>query len=238
MDRKNNSIFQKILVISIAIFVIVFFIVFFYMKKQNENYQKIKISPNDYLVYTKYQSDDDLYSVLVPYINIKGEIVEAINQDIDLFLEEFLFSGYSNISYEYSINGKILSVIIKVIDYNTDYAPQPYFRGYNINLDTLELISDESLLEFFDVNMDFVSTKISSQLLSYYNELIEQNYYQEAECNFSCFLKYRGIDNVLDNIVFYVKEGKLIAYRPFTFVSIYGEEEYFKDKDFEFIIIE
>ena len=227
MKRKDYSMLQKILVFSISSFAIVFFVVFFYMKKQEENYQKIKVSSGDYLVYTKYQAEDESYSILVPYINIKGEVVEAINQDIDLFLGEFLSSKHSNISYEYEINGIILSIVVKVIDYDTNYAPQPYFRGYNINLDTLELISNESLLDFFNINMDIVSTKISAQLLSYYNELVYEKYFQEDECNYSCFLKYRGIDNVLDNITFYVKNGKLVVYKPFTFASIYGEEEYF-----------
>ncbi len=240
IKRENKfSLLQKVIVVTFAAFAIVFCIISFYMKKQEENYKKIKMSSSNYLVYTKYQDEGDgSYYILVPYVNIKGEVVKAINEDIDLFLNDFIHDKNSVITYEYEINGFILSIIIKVIDYDTEYAPHPYFRGYNINLETQELISDESLLSYFGVNEEFVSAKISNQLLSYYDDLVRDNYYHSAECDYSCFLKYREIDNVLDNVVFYIKSGKLIAYRPFIFMSIYGEEEYFEDKDFEFTITE
>ena len=41
----------------------------------------------------------------------------------------------------------------------------------------------------------------------------------------------------MDKVVFYVKNGDLVAYKPFIFFSIFGEEEYFEDEDYEFLIV-
>lgn len=65
-------------------------------------------------------------------------------------------SAKSIITYEYDINGIILSLVIKVINNETTYAPEPYFRSYNINLETQEVISDQTLLEYFnDKSIEF-----------------------------------------------------------------------------------
>ena len=61
-------------------------------------------------------------------------------------------------------------------------------------------------------------------------------YFDPKECNYSCFLKWRDVDNYLDNITYYVEKGNLIAFKPFVFESIFGEENYFKDSDFEILI--
>lgn len=238
INKKINNNTKKTFIICVTVFLIFFLVLYVYNKKQEENYNKIKVYKNNYLVYTKLKKTNSSYKVFVPFINIKGDIIDKVNEDIDLFTNEFIKDKRCTILYEYDISGIILSVIVKIVDYNTEYAPQVYFRSYNINLTTLEVISNDSLLDFFNTNTNSVEELIENKFKGFYQEVLKEEYYHQNECDYNCFLSYRGIDNYLDNVVYYVKNGDLIAYKPFITYSIYGEEEFFEDKDFEFLIVE
>ena len=66
--------------------------------------------------------------------------------------------------------------------------------------------------------------------------MVNQNYFSQEECNYDCFLKYRNVSNYLDNVNYYVKDGKLYVYKPFVIYSIYDEEEYFTEDSYKFLI--
>jgi len=235
-NMSNDT--KKIIAICVTIFIVIFLISYIFIRKQNENYNNIKEDKNNYLVYTKYSKNSKTYPVHVPYINIKSSVVSQINEDIDLFTSEFINAKKCVILYEYDISGIILSLVVKVVDYNTEYAPQVYFRSYNINLTTLEAIADSALLDFFQTDEVAVESLIENQFRYYYQELVKEQYYQADECSYDCFLKYREVDNYLDRLSYYVQNGDLIAYKPFVFHSIYGEEEFFKDDDFKFMLVQ
>ena len=230
----NNT--KRTLIYALGTTIIIFIITFIYVKKQNENYRNIKQEKNNYIVYTKYSQNINNYAQNIPYINIKSHNIDLVNEDIDLFLSNFKGKNKCIISYEYDINGIILSVIVKVGDYSTEYSPQAYAKSYNINLDTLEVINDSALLNFFGTNENEVSSIIESKFKSYYIDLVNQNYFSQEECNYACFLKYRNVNNYLDNVNYYVKNAKLYVYKPFVIYSIYDEEEYFTEDSFKFLI--
>lgn len=229
-DKKKLSI-----IIAIALIILLF--ISLYFKKQNENFNNIKVNKNNYLVYTKMDNKKSSYHISIPYINIKSSVADSINEDIDLFVSDFI-EGKSTILYEYDINGIILSLVIKVVDYETNYAPQVYFRSYNFNLSTLELISDDSLLSFYGVDYSTIEEIVELQFRNYYDRILNDDYYVEQECNYSCFLNYRGVDEYLDGIAYYVKDGNLVGYKPFIFNSIFGEEKSFTDDDFKILLVE
>ena len=230
---------QKKLFWSFTIIFLLIMIFCLYFEKQQNNYSNIKEYKNNYLVFTKTENvTSKTYSIHVPYINIKADTGKAINDDIDSFVNSFSHCKNLVVSYEYDINGIILSVVIKVVDYDTDYAPDVFFKSYNINLDTLDIISDDSLLDFFGIDSSGVEAKMENQFRIYYDELVSEGYYHKDECNYSCFLKYRGVENYLDSLSYYVKNGDLIAFKPFVFASIYGEEAFFKESHFEFLLVE
>lgn len=230
--KKSDYLFQLIAIIAI----IVIIIIAFYQRKSTENYNDIKLDKGAYLVYTKYEDKSTKYTKEVPYVNLKADIFKEVNSDILQFCDNYMNSDKSVITYEYDINGKILSLVIKVINNDTTYAPEPYFRSYNINLETEEVISDDVLLQYFNVSKSTVETKIKRGFQGYYSDLVKEKYYSSSECNYDCFLKWRGITNYLDYVSYYVRDGKLIAYKTFIAHSIFGEEEYFTDKSFEFEI--
>lgn len=226
-----------ILMISLSVFAIIFMIFFVIQRNKNDNYNNIKEDKSNYIVYTKYQKKGKVYSVYVPYVNIDSPIAKSINEDIDLFVSEFINSKKAMIAYDYNINGIILSLVVKVVDYDTKYAPQPYFRTYNINLNTLELLADEALINYYGITEGDVEVAIENQFHKYYDKIVEKKFYNEKECNYKCFLKYRDVENYSDEVVYYIEDGNLIVYKPFVFYSVYGEEDYFKEKHFKFLIV-
>ena len=229
---STDILFQLIAIIAIIVIVIIAF----YQKKNTENYNNIKQDTGAYLVYTKYEDKSTKYTKEVPYVNLKADVFKEVNSDILLFCNDYMNSEKSIITYEYDINGIILSLVVKVINNETEYAPEPYFRTYNINLKTEEVIADSALLEYFNVSESTVENKIKRKFQSYYSEIVKEQYYTASECSYDCFLKWRGITNYLDYVSYYVRDGKLIAYKTFIVHSIFGEEEYFNDQSFEFEI--
>lgn len=231
-SNKTESLFQMLIVIVIAIIIVITFI----QKKSTENYNDIKLEKGNYLVYTKYEDKSTKYTKEVPYVNLKADIFKQVNSDILLFCNDYMQKDKSIITYEYDINGIILSLVIKVINNETTYAPEPYFRTYNINLETQEVISDDAILQLYGVTKDNVKNKIQRKNQEYYSELIKQGYYSSSECSYDCYLRYRGITGYLEHVSYYIRDGKLIAFKTFIAHSIFGEEEYFNDKSFEFEI--
>lgn len=229
---------KKAIIIGGTVFLIVLLVFIYIASRSNENFKNIKQDKSKYLVYSKVERQDEKYPKYVPFINIKADVINQANADIDSFVGSYLDSDKALITYEYNINGILLSVVVKVIDYQKDYAPEIYFKTYNINLDTRQLISDQSLLNFFQIDENTVSSLIEERFKEYYRELVKENYYIPEECNYECFLGYRSVDNYLDNVNYYIKNGNLIAYKPFVFYSIFGDENYFTEDHFEFLLVE
>lgn len=237
-SKGMDSDTKKILIIFITVFVIIFLIVYIFIRKDGDNYNEIKADKSKYLIYTKYEKTNTNYPKHVPYLNIKGDAIQQVNKDIDLFANDFKKVDRCILLYEYDISGVILSVVLKAVNHNVEFAPEVYFRSYNINLSTLEVISDDALLNFFGTNEENVAGLIENKFRYFHQEIVKEDFYKADECNYECFLNYRNVQNYMDNVSYYVKNGDLIAYKPFVFFSIYGEEDYFEDKDFEFMIVQ
>jgi hypothetical protein len=229
---------NKPVIYTFAILFVALIIYVFIQNTNNTNYKNIKQNKNEYLVYTKYSDHNTQYTKDVPYVNLKAEVFKEVNKDILTFSNKYMEAEKGVITYDYAVNGTILSVVLKAINNESVYAPEPYFRTYNINLEKEEVIADEALLEFFGVTKLSVTRKIERQFQKYYSEIVRQGYYTSNECSYECFLKWRGVNNYLDNVSFYVKDGKLVAYKTFVAHSMFGEEEYFDDNSFEFLIAE
>lgn len=231
-----NILKNKPFVISLAVAFIALVIYVFIQNENSTNYKNIKQNKNEYLVYTKYEDHKTKYTKDVPFVNLKADVFKEVNKDILTFSNKYMEAEKGVITYDYDVNGIILSVVLKAIDNSSTYAPTPYFRTYNINLDKEEVISDDALLEFYGITKSSLSKKIERKFQSYYSDIVKQGYYTSSECSYECFLKWRGVTNYLDDVSLYVKEGKLVAYKTFVAHSMFGEEEYFNDESFEFLI--
>ncbi|MBQ6497376.1 MAG: hypothetical protein IJI58_01520 [Bacilli bacterium] len=234
LDEKT----QKSIILLGAVILMTLIVLLSSLERSSDNFKNIKRDKNNYLVYSKVEKADKTYPKYVPDINIKSNTIDQVNADIDNYVANYLNTDKALVTYEYSINGIILSVVIKVMDYQKEYAPEIDFKTYNINLDTKEVISDQSLLELFQIDEVKVGSILEAYFKNYYAELVKEKYYEPSECDYQCFLGYRGINNYTDNVHYYVKEGNLIAYKPFVFYSIFNDEEYFKAEHFEFLLVE
>ena len=236
-NRMDNS--KKIpIVLSIAVGLIIFVIVYSLYNGNSNVYSDIKEDSNKGFVYTINSEENGSYYIEVPYVNIAGSVGKEINEDIDSYALDFVDNDKVIFSYDYNINGKVLSLVLKVVDYSTENVPKVYFKTYNINLDSPHLLSEEELLSIYNVNSEKVEGIIAKKFNKWYSDLLEKGYLHEEECDYECFLEYRDVEDYLDDVVYYIDQGKLVAFKPFVFHSIFGEEKYFKESDFKFIISE
>ena len=232
-NKLDNS--KKIpIIISVGIILIVLVIVLS-LGLKGTNTSLVKENSKKAFVYTIDSKKNGDYFIDVPYVNIKGTSIKSINEDINSYVENFIDKDMVRLSYEFEINGKVLSLVIMAADYDTEDVPSIYFKTYNISLDTRDLLNDEDLLSAYDFSYDDVNASIEKKFEAWYEELKEE-YFDEDECDYDCFLKYRDIGSYINDVNYYVKDGNLIAYKPFVFYSIFGEDYYFKDTDYKFEI--
>ena len=90
--------------------------------------------------------------------------------------------------------------------------------------------------DLFQVTKDDVSLIIQKQFEEYYQKEVEEGYLIAEECNYQCFLNWRGVSDYMDDVHYYVRDGSLIAYRGFSIYSVFSEEEFFDDESYEFKI--
>lgn len=240
MKRKKrpNLNQQKTTLIIVVAIAIVAMLAYSFHENNVKNYNYIKESWFENIIYTSYYDDRNEYIKEVPYINIKGEQITEVNNQIETFSTKYTNLSRAIITYDYSITGQILSVIVKAINYETNYASEAEFISYNINLKTQQVYTNQEILDLYNINAGYVSDRIKNQLQQYHKDIIKEKYYSLQQCNFTCFLKWRNIEDYSKGIAYYISAGKLYVYKPFVFASIFGEEEYFKDKHFVFLITE
>ena len=235
--RPNLNQQKTTLIIVVAVAIIAMLATSFH-ENNVKNYNYIKESWFDDLIYTSYYDDRNDYIKEVPYINIKGEQVAEANAQIDAFSSKYTNLNRAVITYDYSITGQIISIIVKAISYETNYASEAEFISYNINLKTQQVYTEQDILDMYNINAGYVNDRIKNQFQQYHKDIIKEKYYSLQQCNFACFLKWHNIEDYSKGIAYYISAGKLYVYKPFVFASIFGEEEYFKDEHFVFLITE
>lgn len=230
--------FQKILPwLALAIFIILL-VGYYLYKNYYNNYNYIKIDTNQYLVYTKSSSyNRQNMRNEIPFINIDSPDANLVNQAIEEYAESFLENENNLFVYDSQVNGEVLSVLIKMKDYSDGYSfPESEFHTYNFDLSTQTLMDEDEVLSLFHVTKDDVSSIIQKQFERYYQEEVEKGYLIPEECNYECFLNWRGISDYMNDVHYYVRDGSLIAYRGFSIYSVFSEEEFFNDESYEFKI--
>ena len=132
--------------------------------------------------------------------------------------------------YEYDINGEILSLVLKVEDHSlAQRATITSFKSYNINIKTTELLTNEKVLDLFNTTEENIEKIIKKETKDYYNNLVSNNNISINECNYNCYIKDRNIDNYLDGIELYIRDGNLIVFKPMTFIPLYEDEKIIKE---------
>lgn len=202
---KENK--KKLLLV--LLLVIVMAIISFYISNQKDT----KVYLSDSYVYTKQSNtNDDNFVSELPYINIKGQEISEINNDLIKKYYEIININKQFMKYDYYKNGNILSLIIKTY-YNS--SPNSYPSEvliYNIDIKSGEVIDNDELLDLFNVSSEDVSEIIRSELKEYYNYEIAKGYIT-SECDFECYLVGSSGLPILNDCSYYVKDGYLFAYK-------------------------
>ena len=237
MKKKKKASKNKLLtplVMGILTIIFICIGIFYALKNNDSNYDKKLIDQNYDYVFTYSEINTGRFTKQVPHININ---ISSINDEIDSFVIDYLNKDDNIITYDYAVTNNVLSIVIRIISFTSENAPINYFKTFNINLDTLELISSKDLLSAFDVTEEFVQKKIEEQFKDYYYDLVFEEEVNESKCNLECFIERRGFFGYMQDINYYVDDGKLIVYKPFIINSSTWEYEYFKDEDFSFVIV-
>lgn len=228
INQKQKSMYIACIVLAIISIILVIW----YSLSNKGEYNKIKIDKSKAIVYTQYTKTQNKKTTQVPYINVSSTAVKAVNTQIKQFSSYYLNADDNNIiNYKYDINGDILSLFIEVIYYNKK-VPFLTFKTYNINLETLDALTNAQILQLYNIEESAVENKIKARFEYFFKDEREKNIFDE-ECDYECFLGMRGIKNYTDNIHYYIDEGKLYIYKEFNVHSIYDEEDYYKSSDFK-----
>ena len=240
MQYKSKKRVKKVpgkteiyLIAAIAIIFVISISIYRYMLN-NYNYLKQDITKQ--LIYTSFTNNASKYIKEVPYVNIKTENIKTINSEISQFSNKYLNIEKSVLTYEYELNGVILSIILKASNFSNNNIPEVEFISYNINLDTKTIVDNDTLFSYYGIDLNYVNNKLEHKFKSYYQELVKEGYFSSRECNYKCFLNTRGIEKYTKDVSYFIKDGKLYAYKPFYIISIYGEENFFKEENFIFEI--
>ena len=220
---------NKKVIILVSILLIVAILIYGINKYNSHNYNNMKIDKTKNFVFTSSTIQSENYIQERPFINIKGYSIEIINKDIDKFLDTFTEDNIE-MKYEYDINGEVLSLILKVEDHSlAQSATITAFKSYNINIKTKELLPNEKVLDLFNTTEEDIEKIIKKETKDYYNNLVSNNNISINECDYNCYIKNRNIENCLDGIELYIRDGNLIVFKPMTFIPLYDDEEIIKE---------
>jgi len=217
--KKNIGTF----VLCVVVFITVIILYYFY-NKSTENYNLVKEDNSKELVYTLSEEQYGYYFQYIPKFNIKGELGDVLNSDIKQFTDTFQEDNIG-ITYESDLNGKVLSLVIIVEDHGyLESANIIYFRSYNVNLDSGEIVDDDTLFDYYGMSRTEVESKLNEKILEYYNELVKDGTYDQKECDYNCFLERREFKSDHSDVYYFVRDGKLIAFKPYIAISQKEEE--------------
>ena len=232
---SNNII---IIIIICAVLAIIGIIYFYQHQQSRDSYSYLKMYKDQPLIFTRHDNENEQYPIVVPFINIDSNEILGTNDEILSYAQSFANKNNNAITYEYEINGSILSLVLKAVNNNTGGDPIVDFKTYNINLEEIKLLNADEVLEMFGINYNQVEAILKNKFKDYYKQEVKEGYIDKSICDYECFLSWRGVDvdNYLDKISFYIKSGQLIVYKPFVTKTLLKEEKFYEDETYEFQI--
>lgn len=246
-NKKARMDYSLILMIFFILVAISCVIIYFVMANQKINTYIKKQDINKEYIYTQKKSENKnsesgiIEYDQVPAINLKGAKYRQLNNQILNNYQELVKANhYIYYGYQFDQSKNILSLVIKYIDYpKQTIHPIFYFDTYHIDLESGNILTDQDLLEKYKVSKKQVRVYLEAKFKKYYTDIVKNGYYTKKQCSYDCFLKNRGISkDYLENISFYVEDGKLTLFKYYYRDSIYNEIEFFTDDSYQFLIKE
>ena len=224
---------DKKIIIFIAVIVIIIIGSLYFISNKKYDYSNL-LEYKDYdIVYDRINKSKDK----VPYININNNLVISINNEIENMYQEYLLFSPDGFNYKYSLSKSILSIIIEAYVVHPESTHYDIiYKSYNIDLKEMKLLSNDEILERFNITEKKFEFYLYNKFLNYYNELIKNNYLNEKEIDFNTFLEDKNIDNMLDDNSFYINNNHLELYKYFNIYTDYNEQKFFNKDSFHFIL--
>lgn len=235
--NKNNNIILFISIALLAIVCIVLLVVLYKNFKSKINVQKLNIEKPYVYTIEKIENEYDEGSYdEIPTINLVGSQYSKLNETIKNNYVSVSEQKNYVYSYKFKKSNTILSLLIAYSFYVND-EPKTYFETIIIDLNKDRILSKSDILKRYGLNEKQINTFLESKFKNIYTDIIKNGYYTSKECDYNCFLNNRKISsNYVDGLAYFIDEDSLLGYKYFNFESKYGEEDYFIEKDYVFVI--
>ena len=230
---------KKFWIFILVLIAFILTVIFSNKAPEKSEYDK-RISNLDY-VYTNSSTtpDDNEVKSEMPVVNLNGEEIDIINNDIMNRYNEIIAVRDSQVYYKYSVNGKILSILLISLE-NSEEGDSPYngYYSYNIDMELKTIIPNSYMLKIKGKTEDDVRESIRTKMNEYYNYEVKKGYLDSSTCDLNCYLINRNLDlEDLSDIVIYLNEdGKFVVYKSYNLSYDYIMDYDVKDNPFEFII--
>ena len=131
-------------------------------------------------------------------------------------------------SYDISLNDNILSLIVYISYETENELANIEYKTYNINTDTNQIVTNQELLNKYNLTINQVNTKVLAELNKYYNYEIE-NDLVDQNITFSDYLNILEYKTVtLDNLSLFIdKKNDLYIYKDFSLSEGMKRLDYF-----------
>lgn len=230
MELEEEKVkIRKYVITGIVILLVIIFLISIL-----KTFKSSKYSAKSYIKQVAtYNIKGTSISSRLPKLLIDSNSARGVNQEIEDDYNKAIASTNQAFNYQYSINDKYFSLATYtyLTEEKTGYT-YPSFKTYNFSLATKELVDDDTLLNDFNKTSQDVSNTLEAKMQENYQGEIDELYLSEQECDFSCFLNRRQIENFDTDNQLYVLNNKLYFYHGFMIFSNLGEEKFYKNETF------
>lgn len=145
-------------------------------KKVLVNYYITKLDKDDIKINLDCEFDKIIEYNNVPYFTLNNQVFNDINEEI--FEEALLRICYQGgyIDYEASLNNDILSLAINISHDTIDDFAFVEYKTYNIDTKNNTRITNQKLLNLYNLTLNDVKNKVKGYFTNYYNYEKKNNY--------------------------------------------------------------
>ncbi len=228
---RNYKVY--VITIIVCVFLFIGLAIITSIKGTNDNNKEFKYA--DYVKTIDTIESNGIKSEL-PYINLKSDKIEEINEEIAIKFYETIALQNSEFIYEYFINDNIISLLIKISITPENYSENitREYISYNIDYKNLKVISNNELLERNNITMDDVSNIIKKKFEYFYQYEVENNYINGNLCDFNCYTKMRNVSFPTYDAAIVMENNELYAYKPFNIEILLNGCEPYYEEDFKY----
>ena len=205
LENKKKSII-------IIIILLILLLLILWPKEDDKN--KIYTASRYVITYESTKIDKAVSKL--PYINLKGEDINIVNNAIMIKYYECEELEDRYMDYEYYSSDKVLSLIVKVYLLEDDFIPSE-IEFYNFDMNGKRLTNND-LKELYNVDDTLVEEKLNTQVKKYYNYEVQKGYINKNTCDYNCYIKAYPSD-YLNTLEYYVKNNSLYTYFYFNIDS-------------------